>query len=67
MKVKQGFTDRDTGYTYQPGDIYAGTPERITELREADYLTKTDVPVEAAPAAEPAPTPRKGRAAQSDE
>lgn len=67
MKVKTAFTDRDTGYTYQPGDIYAGTPERITELREADYLTKTDVPEQAAPAAEPAPPTRKARTAPADE
>lgn len=76
MKVKQEFVDRDTGAAYAVGDIYEGSPERIAELRERGYLTKTDVTpavegvateIEPVPVPEPAPTTRKTRAAQTDE
>lgn len=42
-KVKKGFTDRDSGASYSPGDLYAGTDERIAELEGKGYLNKTDV------------------------
>lgn len=65
MKVKTAFTDRDTGQTYQPGDIYRGTEARLQELRDGGYLTKQDVPdaepVVEEPAPEPAPTPTTRR------
>lgn len=50
VKVKKAFSDRYTGNTYQPGDLYSGDAARITELREAGYLNKTEM-------AEPGPVP----------
>ena len=35
IKVKQKFIDRETGDTYHPGELYAGTAERIEELRQS--------------------------------
>lgn len=64
MKVKQAFTDRDTGMAYAVGEVYRGTADRVAELRESGHLTKTDTASESepeaeVPAAEPAPTRRK--------
>lgn len=58
-KVKKPFTDRDTGTPYQAGDTYTGTEVRVSELQDAGYLAKTEVP-------DPAPPP-KGKRASTDE
>lgn len=44
-KVKQAFTDRETGQRYAVGDVYTGTDARFTELEGSGHLTKTDVTV----------------------
>ncbi len=54
IKVKQRFTDRETGDTYVPGELYVGTAERIEELRESGHLNKTETP-------EPEPEAEKPR------
>lgn len=44
IKVKQKFIDRETGDTYHPGELYAGTAERIEELRQSGHLNKNEAP-----------------------
>lgn len=50
-KVKQAFTDKNTGESYKPGDTYTGTDERVAELQDSGHLNVT--PVADKPAAEP--------------
>lgn len=47
IKVKKYFIDRDTGATYQPGDVYEGTAERVDALRTSGHLNKTEAEPEA--------------------
>lgn len=42
-KVKKAFTDRESGMSHAVGDTYSGTEERVAELQEGGYLTKTEI------------------------
>lgn len=39
-KVIKAFTDRNTGHSFEKGDTYTGTDERVAELQASKRLGK---------------------------